>query len=109
MKLSPRGERSVGDFMSFFTALSLAFQPLRRLGGLAQFKGIGRDVQAVSDDQGRGTRGHEVFDLSPPALGTGTFGPHDFGLTDDLDAMAVDQIEVADDVRAIHLLVAEFN
>ncbi|WP_299363038.1 ABC transporter ATP-binding protein [uncultured Paracoccus sp.] len=30
-----RGERSVGDFMSFFTALSLAFQPLRRLGGLA--------------------------------------------------------------------------
>ncbi|HRO15375.1 MAG TPA: ABC transporter ATP-binding protein, partial [Paracoccus sp. (in: a-proteobacteria)] len=30
-----RGERTVGDFMSFFTALSLAFQPLRRLGGLA--------------------------------------------------------------------------
>ena len=29
------GERSVGDFMSFFAALSLAFQPLRRLGGLA--------------------------------------------------------------------------
>ncbi len=30
-----RGERSVGEFMSFFTALSLAFQPMRRLGGLA--------------------------------------------------------------------------
>ncbi|MDB6176825.1 ABC transporter ATP-binding protein [Paracoccus sp. Z330] len=30
-----QGERSVGDFMSFFTALALAFQPLRRLGGLA--------------------------------------------------------------------------
>ena len=30
-----RGERTVGDFMAFFTALSLAFQPLRRLGGLA--------------------------------------------------------------------------
>ena len=29
------GERSIGDFMSFFAALSLAFQPLRRLGGLA--------------------------------------------------------------------------
>ncbi|MFC0341130.1 ABC transporter ATP-binding protein [Paracoccus niistensis] len=29
------GERTVGDFMSFFTALALAFQPLRRLGGLA--------------------------------------------------------------------------
>ncbi len=30
-----RGERTVGDFMSFFTAMSLAFQPLRRLGLLA--------------------------------------------------------------------------
>ncbi|WP_295043483.1 ABC transporter ATP-binding protein [uncultured Paracoccus sp.] len=29
------GERSIGDFMSFFTALALAFQPMRRLGGLA--------------------------------------------------------------------------
>lgn len=29
------GTRSVGDFMSFFTALALAFQPMRRLGGLA--------------------------------------------------------------------------
>lgn len=30
-----QGERTVGEFMSFFTAMSLAFQPLRRLGGLA--------------------------------------------------------------------------
>ncbi|MDO5631743.1 MAG: ABC transporter ATP-binding protein [Paracoccus sp. (in: a-proteobacteria)] len=30
-----RGERTVGEFMAFFTALSLAFQPLRRLGMLA--------------------------------------------------------------------------
>ena len=29
------GERTVGEFMSFFTALSLAFQPLRRLGGIS--------------------------------------------------------------------------
>ncbi|MBT0778157.1 MULTISPECIES: ABC transporter ATP-binding protein [Paracoccus] len=29
-----RGERTVGDFMSFFTAMALAFQPLRRLGAL---------------------------------------------------------------------------
>ena len=28
------GERTVGDFMSFFTAMALAFQPLRRLGAL---------------------------------------------------------------------------
>ena len=29
------GERTLGEFMSFFTAMSLAFQPLRRLGGYA--------------------------------------------------------------------------
>ncbi len=29
------GTRSVGDFMSFFTAMALAFQPLRRLGDMA--------------------------------------------------------------------------
>lgn len=29
------GERTLGEFMSFFTAMSLAFQPLRRLGALA--------------------------------------------------------------------------
>ena len=28
------GEKSIGQFMSFFTAMSLAFQPLRRLGGV---------------------------------------------------------------------------
>ncbi|MBM9595809.1 ABC transporter ATP-binding protein [Roseitranquillus sediminis] len=29
------GEKTVGDFMSFFTAMALAFQPLRRLGTTA--------------------------------------------------------------------------
>jgi ABC-type multidrug transport system fused ATPase/permease subunit len=29
------GKRTLGEFMSFFTAMSLAFQPLRRLGALA--------------------------------------------------------------------------
>ncbi len=29
------GEKSVGQFMSFFTAMSLTFQPLRRLGAIA--------------------------------------------------------------------------
>ncbi|MEM7711775.1 MAG: ABC transporter transmembrane domain-containing protein, partial [Pseudomonadota bacterium] len=29
------GEKSIGAFMSFFTAMSLAFQPLRRLAGLS--------------------------------------------------------------------------
>ena len=29
------GQRSIGDFMSFFTAMALTFQPLRRLGELS--------------------------------------------------------------------------
>ena len=29
------GEKTVGDFMSFFTAIGLAFEPVRRLGNLA--------------------------------------------------------------------------
>ena len=29
------GQKSVGDFMSFFTAIGLAFEPLRRLGTLS--------------------------------------------------------------------------
>lgn len=32
-----RGERTVGDFMAFFSAMALTFQPLRRLGDLAGF------------------------------------------------------------------------
>ncbi|WP_394198646.1 FkbM family methyltransferase [Litoreibacter albidus] len=28
------GEKTIGQFMSFFTAMSLAFQPMRRLGGV---------------------------------------------------------------------------
>ncbi len=28
------GEKTIGEFMSFFTAMSLAFQPMRRLGGV---------------------------------------------------------------------------
>ncbi|MDO5643605.1 MAG: ABC transporter ATP-binding protein [Paracoccus sp. (in: a-proteobacteria)] len=51
-----RGERTVGDFMAFFTALSLAFQPLRRLGGLAG----SWQVAAASLE-----RIYQVFDTQP--------------------------------------------
>ena len=51
-----RGERTVGDFMAFFTALSLAFQPLRRLGGLAG----SWQVAAASLE-----RIYEIFDTQP--------------------------------------------
>ncbi len=50
------GERSVGDFMSFFTALALAFQPMRRLGGLA---GSWQTAAASLE------RIYEVFDTVP--------------------------------------------
>ncbi|ARJ69541.1 ABC transporter ATP-binding protein [Paracoccus contaminans] len=50
------GERTVGEFMSFFTALSLAFQPLRRLGGLAG----GWQTAAASLE-----RIYAIFDTTP--------------------------------------------
>lgn len=51
-----RGERTVGDFMAFFAALSLAFQPLRRLGGLAG----SWQIAAASLE-----RIYEIFDTQP--------------------------------------------
>ncbi|WP_347267657.1 ABC transporter ATP-binding protein [Paracoccus sp. (in: a-proteobacteria)] len=51
-----RGERTVGDFMSFFTAMALAFQPLRRLGSLAGTW----QIAAASLE-----RIYAVFDLQP--------------------------------------------
>ena len=57
------GERTVGEFMSFFTSMALAFQPLRRLGGLA---GTWQTAAASLE------RLYRVFDIAPaitsPAL-----------------------------------------
>lgn len=57
------GKRTVGEFMSFFTAMSLTFQPLRRLGGLA---GTWQTAAASLE------RVYRVFDIEPsiqsPAL-----------------------------------------
>jgi ATP-binding cassette subfamily B protein/subfamily B ATP-binding cassette protein MsbA len=53
------GERSVGDFMSFFTALALAFQPMRRLGGLA---GTWQTAAASLE------RIYQVFDTKPTVV-----------------------------------------
>ncbi|MCF3972709.1 ABC transporter ATP-binding protein [Paracoccus salsus] len=54
-----QGERSIGDFMSFFTALALAFQPMRRLGSMA---GIWQTAAASLE------RIYEVFDTQPTIL-----------------------------------------
>ena len=53
------GDRSIGDFMSFFTALALAFQPMRRLGGLA---GTWQTAAASLE------RIYEIFDMTPAIL-----------------------------------------
>ena len=50
------GEKTVGEFMSFFTAMALTFQPLRRLGNVA---GVWQ-VAAASLD-----RLYQVFDTAP--------------------------------------------
>ncbi|MBA47692.1 MAG: ABC transporter ATP-binding protein [Paracoccus sp. (in: a-proteobacteria)] len=63
------GSRSVGDFMSFFTALALAFQPMRRLGGLA---GSWQTAAASLE------RVYQVFDTRPTVVsGTRTAPPDD--------------------------------
>jgi subfamily B ATP-binding cassette protein MsbA len=53
------GERSVGEFMSFFTALALAFQPLRRIGAIA---GTWQTAAASLE------RIFALFDLKPSIL-----------------------------------------
>lgn len=53
------GERTVGEFMSFFTAMSLTFQPLRRLGALA---GTWQTAAASLE------RIYSVFDLRPSVV-----------------------------------------
>ena len=53
------GEKTVGEFMSFFTAMALAFQPLRRLGGIT---GLWQSAAASLE------RLYRVFDTEPTIL-----------------------------------------
>jgi subfamily B ATP-binding cassette protein MsbA len=50
------GEKTVGDFMAFFTAMALAFDPLRRLGNLS---GLWQAAAAAVE------RIRELFDIRP--------------------------------------------
>lgn len=56
------GEKTIGQFMSFFTAMALAFQPLRRLGGIA---GYWQMMQASL------IRIYELFDTDSAVKDTG--------------------------------------
>ena len=62
------GDRSVGDFMAFFTALSLAFQPMRRLGGIA---GVWQTAAASLE------RIYHVFDTRPTVVSGPRTAPPD--------------------------------
>ncbi|MGZ3215603.1 ABC transporter ATP-binding protein [Paracoccus sp. T5] len=62
------GQRSVGDFMAFFTALALAFQPMRRLGGLAGTW----QIAAASLE-----RIYQVFDTQPMVVSGPRLAPPD--------------------------------
>ncbi|WOI55150.1 ABC transporter ATP-binding protein [Palleronia sp. LCG004] len=50
------GEKTVGEFMSFFTAMALAFQPLRRIGAVA---GVTQVAAASLDNI------YTIFDMRP--------------------------------------------
>lgn len=53
------GTKTVGEFMSFFTAMALAFQPLRRLGGITgMWQGIATSLERL----------YRVFDTEPTIL-----------------------------------------
>ena len=60
------GTRSIGDFMSFFTAIALAFQPLRRLGGLA---GTWQTAAASLE------RIYEILDMKPAIVSGARVAP----------------------------------
>ncbi len=68
------GEKTVGEFMSFFTAMALAFQPLRRIGavaGVTQVAAASLDnLYTIFDMRPSITSGgHAVADAQPPAIG----------------------------------------
>lgn len=53
------GEKTVGEFMSFFTALGLLFEPLRRLSSIAgQVQAAGASLERI----------YEVFETAPTIL-----------------------------------------
>jgi len=60
------GEKTVGEFMSFFTAMTLAFQPLRRLGSIAG----AWQVAAASLE-----RLYRIFDEQPTILSPARAAP----------------------------------
>ncbi len=60
------GDKTVGDFMAFFTAMAIAFDPLRRLGNLS---GLWQQAAAAID------RLLDLFDTQPTLISPTTSAP----------------------------------
>ncbi|MBW7922685.1 MAG: ABC transporter ATP-binding protein [Rubellimicrobium sp.] len=64
------GERTVGDFMAFFTAIGVAFDPVRRLGGLSgQWQQAAASVTRVRDLLDTRSELREPAHPVPPPVG----------------------------------------
>nr|WP_239030047.1 ABC transporter ATP-binding protein [Nereida sp. MMG025] len=75
------GEKTIGQFMSFFTAMGFAFEPLRRLAGLAGIwqtaaAGIERLQDLFETDASQISRADAITDL-PDAIGNITLSDVD--------------------------------
>lgn len=83
------GEKTVGEFMSFFTAMALAFQPLRRLGGIT---GLWQMAAASLE------RLYRVFDTEPTIVSPEVPTP----LPNNMDVNVNDVVLAYDDKPVLH-------
>ena len=84
------GEKSVGQFMSFFTAMALAFQPMRRLGNVAS----NWEIMAASLN-----RIFNLFDTEPEIKDNDevkSIAPQTFDISFDKVSLSYDSLSVLD-------------
>ena len=88
------GAKSVGQFMAFFSALGLAFEPLRRLAGITGLI----NAASVSIQRMR-----DIFDQKPKLLGPNA--PKPFTATGDIEfkhvSLSFENIQVLNDISFV--------
>ncbi|MCC7321065.1 MAG: ABC transporter ATP-binding protein [Rubellimicrobium sp.] len=78
------GDKTVGQFMSFFTAIAIAFEPLRRLGGLSgQWQQAAASVERTRELMETGPALRPPARPLPPPTGAPDIRFHDVGLSYD--------------------------
>ncbi len=91
------GAKSIGQFMAFFSALGLAFEPLRRLAGITGLI----NAASVSIQRMR-----DIFDQKPKLLGPEA--PKPFSTTGDIEfknvSLSFGDIQVLDNISFVPLL-----